>query len=34
VEAAHAATVDFREFLEAEADSKTGPSGIGADNYT
>ena len=34
VEAAHAATVDFREFLEAEADSKTGPSGIGAENYT
>ena len=34
VEAAHAATEDFREFLEAEADGKTGPSGIGADNYT
>ena len=34
VEAAHAATVDFREFLEAEADSKTGPSGVGAENYT
>ena len=34
VEAAHAATEDFREFLEAEADSKTGPSGVGAENYT
>ena len=34
VESAHAATEDFREFLEVEADSKTGPSGIGADNYT
>ena len=34
VEAARAASVDFREFLEAEADQKTGPSGVGADNYT
>ena len=34
VEAAHAASVDFRGFLEAEADGKTGPSGVGAENYT
>ena len=34
VEAAHAATIDFGEFLEAEAGSKTGPSGVGAANYT
>ena len=34
VEAAHAASEDFREFLEAEADAKTGASGVGADNYT
>ena len=34
VAAAHAASEDFRAFLEAEADNKTGPSGVGADNYT
>jgi len=31
---AHAATEQFAEWLEAEAPSKTGPSGIGKDNYT
>ena len=34
VAAAHAASEDFRAFVEAEADNKTGPSGVGADNYT
>ena len=28
------ATDDFRTWLEGEAPSKTGPSGVGADNYT
>ena len=31
---AHAATLDLLEWLEAEAPKKTGPSGIGKDNYT
>ena len=30
----HAATVSFVEWLEAQAPSKTGPSGIGKENYT
>ena len=34
VAAAGAASEEFRAFLEAEADGKTGPSGVGADNYT
>ncbi len=29
-----AASDRFREFLDAESDSKTGPSGVGAENYT
>ncbi len=32
--AAHSATVEFVDWLVAEAPSKTGPSGIGKDNYT
>ena len=31
---AHAATLELAEWLEAEAPTKTGPSGIGKDNYT
>ncbi len=31
---AHAATLELAEWLEAEAPGKTGPSGIGKDNYT
>jgi hypothetical protein len=31
---AHAATEEFRAWLEAEAPSKTGTSGVGKDNYT
>lgn len=31
---AHAATQEFAGWLEAEAPKKTGPSGIGRDNYT
>ena len=34
VEQAKAATDELISWLEAEADSKTGPSGIGRDNYT
>ena len=34
VSAAREATEDFHAFLEAEADGKTGPSGVGADGYT
>ncbi len=34
VEAAITSTDDFAEWLESEAESKTGPSGIGKDNYT
>ncbi len=34
IERAHAATLGLAEWLEAEAPSKTGPSGIGKDNYT
>lgn len=34
IAAARAASEDFRAFLEAEADQKTGPSGVGAANYT
>lgn len=34
IAAATAATDDFRAWLEAEAPQKTGPSGIGADEYT
>ena len=32
--AAREATDQFREWLESEADSKTGSSGVGTDNYT
>ena len=32
--AAREATDQFREWLESPADSKTGPSGVGTDNYT
>ena len=32
--AAREATDQFREWLESQADSKTGPSGVGTDNYT
>ncbi len=31
---ARAATVSFAEWLEAQASSKTGPSGVGKENYT
>jgi hypothetical protein len=31
---AHAATLELAQWLEAEAPKKTGPSGIGKDNYT
>jgi hypothetical protein len=31
---AHAATLELAQWLEAEAPTKTGPSGIGKDNYT
>jgi hypothetical protein len=34
IEQALAATDELLDWLEAEADSKTGPSGIGKDNYT
>jgi hypothetical protein len=34
IEAARAATDELAAWLEAEADSKTGPSGLGKDNYT
>ncbi|MAN59520.1 MAG: hypothetical protein CMC08_06760 [Flavobacteriaceae bacterium] len=34
VEAALTSTTQFVEWLQAEASSKTGPSGIGKDNYT
>ncbi len=34
VQAAHAATADFVTWLERQAPSKTGPSGIGKDDYT
>ena len=34
IEASKAATDEFIAWLEAEAESKTGPSGIGKDNYT
>ena len=34
IDRAIAASDDFRAWLEAEAPSKTGPSGVGADNYT
>ena len=34
IERAHAATLEFAAWLEAEAPKKTGPSGIGRDNYT
>ncbi len=33
VEAAGSATLDFVTWLEAEAPTKTGPSGVGVDNY-
>ena len=32
--AAREATDSFRDWLESEADSKTGPSGVGKENYT
>jgi Bacterial protein of unknown function (DUF885) len=34
IRAARAATVAFVEWLDAEAPAKTGPSGVGKDNYT
>ncbi|MGH8185062.1 MAG: DUF885 family protein, partial [Steroidobacteraceae bacterium] len=34
IQAAHQATADFVEWLERQAPSKTGPSGIGVENYT
>ena len=34
IQRAIGATDEFRAWLEAEAPSKTGPSGVGADNYT
>jgi hypothetical protein len=34
IEGARAATDEFRAWLEAEAPSKNGPSGVGKDNYT
>jgi len=34
IEAAGKATVEFVEWLEQQAPSKTGPSGVGKDNYT
>ncbi|HXV62945.1 MAG TPA: DUF885 family protein, partial [Vicinamibacteria bacterium] len=34
IERARAATDEFRAWLEREAPSKTGPSGVGIDNYT
>jgi len=34
IDAAIAATDEFRAWLQAEAPAKTGPSGVGADNYT
>jgi len=34
IDAAVASTDEFAAWLEAEADSKTGPSGIGKENYT
>lgn len=34
IQAAHKATADFVEWLERQAPSKTGPSGIGIENYT
>ena len=34
IRSAHTATVEFVAWLEAQAPSKTGPSGIGRDNYT
>ncbi len=34
VKSAHEATLTFIEWLEAESDKKTGPSGIGKENYT
>lgn len=33
VDAAQQATADFRAFIAAEAPSKTGPSGVGVENY-
>jgi hypothetical protein len=33
IEAARAATDEFKNWLEQEAPSKTGPSGVGVDNY-
>ena len=34
IKAAHEATVNFIDWLEAESATKTGPSGIGKENYT
>lgn len=34
IDAAQTATTEFADWLEAEAEHKTGPSGIGRDNYT
>ena len=31
---ARTATLEFHDWIEAQADSKTGPSGVGRDNYT
>jgi Bacterial protein of unknown function (DUF885) len=34
IQAAHKATIELVDWLERQAPSKTGPSGIGVDNYT
>ncbi|QTN39263.1 hypothetical protein HZ996_08965 [Cryomorphaceae bacterium] len=34
IEKAQSSTIELAEWLEAESDKKTGPSGIGKDNYT
>jgi hypothetical protein len=34
IRAAHTATIEFVSWLEREAPSKTGPSGVGKENYT
>ena len=34
IASARTATVEFHDWIEALADSKTGPSGVGRDNYT
>lgn len=34
IASARTATLEFRDWIEAQADSKTGPSGVGRHNYT